>query len=122
MVYSYVTKAELENNNIVLTVQVDDFTAGEAVEISGQATQNDAALATFYAIQKVPGPDSSEHSYLTVTADPGDTKFEADQPVTVVARVAKVWVTVLIKDPDNLDAEKSAWTASKVAAVEADPR
>ena len=121
MVDSYVTRAEFDNKNIILTVQVDDFTVGEAVEISGQATQNDAALATFYGIQKVPGPDSSKHSYLKVTADPGDTKFEADQDVTVVARVAKVWVTVLSKDPGNPDAGKIAWTASKAAAVEADP-
>jgi phage tail sheath gpL-like len=121
VVYSYVTRAELENNNITLTVQVDDFAAGEAVEVSGQATQSDAALATFYAIQKVPGRDSSGHSYLKVTADPGDTKFEADQDVTVVARVAKVWVTVLSKDPGNPGAEKIAWTASKAAAVQAGP-
>ena len=118
MVETYVTKAELENNKIVLTVQVDDFTVGEAVEISGQATQNHAALATFYAIQKVPAPDTSKHSYLTVTADPGGTKFEADQDVTVVAKVAKVWVTVLTKDPDNPDAGKMAWTTSKAATLE----
>ena len=29
MVYSYVTEAELENDKIVLTVQVDDFQAAE---------------------------------------------------------------------------------------------
>ena len=51
MVNTYVTKAQLENNKIVLTVQVDGFQPGDAVEISGQATQNNAAFATFDEIK-----------------------------------------------------------------------
>ena len=50
-----VTKAQLENNKIVLTVQVDGFEPGDAVEISGQATQNNAAFATFDEIKDIPG-------------------------------------------------------------------
>ena len=53
MVDTYVTKAQLENNKIALTVQADDFKPGEAVEISGQATQNNAALATFDEIKTI---------------------------------------------------------------------
>ena len=54
-----------------------------------------------------------------MTADPVVAeKFEAEKDLTVVVRVAKVWVTVLSKDPDNPD----AWKASKAAMVEADPK
>ena len=131
MVDSYVTKAQLENNKIVLTVQVGDFKPGEAVEISGQATQNNAAFAPFYEIKDTPGTNTGAgstaypngNSSLTVTADPVDAeKFKAGEDITVVVRVAKVWVTVLSKDRDNLDPTNIAWTASKTATVEADPK
>ena len=59
MVNTYVTKAQLENNKIVLTVQVDGFEPGDAVEISGQATQNNAAFATFDEIKDIPGTKAS---------------------------------------------------------------
>ena len=120
MVYSYVTEAELENNKIVLTVQVDDFQDGGAVEISGQVTQyretqHDVVIATFYEIQNLPDPDSSGHRHLPVTVDPGDAKFDTGQEVTVVARVARVWVTVLSKDPDSSDSGYEGWKAEAAA-------
>jgi hypothetical protein len=136
-VKSYVPKAELKDGKILLTVQVADFTPGEAVEISGQATQNNGALATFYDIQNAPSannsgdwgadpaaqPDSA--SSVTVEAYPVDAAlfeagFEAGEPVTVVARVAKVWVTVLSKD--DTDEKIKAWTESTAATVRALPR
>lgn len=131
MVNTYVTKAQLENNKIVLTVQVDGFEPGDALEISGQATQNNAAFATFDEIKDIPGTKAGAKagtgspaypngkSSLPVTADPVVAeKFEAEKDLTIVVRVAKVWVTVLSKDPDNPD----AWKASKAAMVEADPK
>lgn len=119
MVDSYVTKAKLQNNKTVLTVQLDDFKADGPVEISGEVTQNqaaqdNAAIATFYEIQNLPHPDAGGHRYLTVTADPGDTKFDAGQALIVVARVARVWVTVL--GPDKPDPEYMAWTEKAAAS------
>jgi hypothetical protein len=132
-VKSYVPKAELKDDKILLTVQVGDFQPGEAVEISGQATQNNGALATFYDIQNAPAINNSgdtaaqpySASSLTVEAHPVDATlfeagFEAGEPVTVVARVAKVWVTVLSKD--DTDEKIKAWTESTAATVRALPR
>ena len=127
MVDSYVSRAELESNKIVLTVHVSDFQPGEAVEISGQATQDNAAFAPFYEIKNIPGTNTGAaahpngNSLLTVTAAPVDAeKFEAGKDITVVARVAKVWVTVLREDTDKPPPATAAWTASE-AAMEADP-
>ena len=110
---------------------MDGFEPGDALEISGQATQNNAAFATFDEIKDIPGTKAGAKagtgspaypngkSSLPVTADPVVAeKFEAEKDLTVVVRVAKVWVTVLSKDPDNPD----AWKASKAAMVEADPK
>lgn len=102
---SYVTSAALTTDaqsvtQIALTVQVDDFVSGEMVEISGQATQSGGAFANYYDIQKVPdavtGADGKSHRAVTVTTHPIPTfPFMQGQPVTVVLRVSRVWVTVL---------------------------
>ena len=50
-----------------------------------------------------------------MTVDPGDAKFDTAQEVTVVARVARVWVTVLSKDPHSSDSEYEGWKAEAAA-------
>jgi hypothetical protein len=99
---SYATNAQMTpGGQIELTVQLDDFTPEETVELSGQATQTGGAFANFYDIVQVPkdsttGPDGKEHYYVSVTTSPlPPHKFRKDQDVTVFLKAAKVWVTVL---------------------------
>jgi hypothetical protein len=107
---SYVTSAKITGGKIRLTVRVDDFKpeddTAEYVEISGQATQTAGAFANFYDIQQVPAtpngpadpgdPPGTRHYEIYVTGAPIPHQF-TDKDVTVVMRVAKVWLTVLGK-------------------------
>jgi len=120
---SYVTQAELRQDKVVLTVRVDDFKAGAAVELSGQATMTNGAFATFYDVQNVPAPDDQGHLSLTVAATPVDmARFEkgnaAGDDITVVTRVSMVWATVLGRhheNPDNPNPNSLAWRIVKEA-------
>ena len=97
--HSLVTGAKIDGKNIVLTVNVDSFAPGEYVEISGCATQayetqGEGGFATFSEIQEIKNTKSDKPAELKVKAKL--TKdFQQDQDVTVVVRVAKVWITVL---------------------------
>jgi len=105
----YVTSATITNDGkIQLSVQVinaqdSNFTPGEYVEISGQATQTNGAFANFYDIQKIPaGPNGDENDpndrdnyYIYVTGSPSPHKFRNDRDVSVIARVARLWLSVL---------------------------
>ncbi len=89
----YVTRVSLIDGQIVLTVQVDEFPIGVSVEISGYATQNGGAFATFYDINSVT-ENSDGTAAIYVKARPVQP-FKKGDPVTVVLRVARVWATVL---------------------------
>jgi hypothetical protein len=99
MPHSEVTKIELKDNKIYLTVKVDGFDVDESVEISGHATQANGpngAIATFYHLQNPPLPLSSDGSFeVTVIADPPSAGFVVGDVITVVGRAAKIWSTVL---------------------------
>lgn len=102
---SYVTSATITNGKLELSVRVDDFTAGEYVEVSGQATQTGGAFANIYDIQQVPAEPNvpadpnitgdKPHFHIYVTGAPVPHQFMTEQDVTTVIRVAKVWLTVL---------------------------
>lgn len=94
----YVTSVTLKDNQIVLTVRVDNFKPGESLEISGQATQNGGAFAAFHDTQSVPEPNPDGTAYIYVKATPSE-QFENRRNVTVVLRAAKVWATVLGESP-----------------------
>jgi len=94
MPHPYVTKVTLKDNQIVLTIQVDDYPTGEPLEISGHATQNGGAFAVFNDIRHVPGPNPDGTAYIYVTA-PASQPFVKGHAVTVVLRAATVWATVL---------------------------
>jgi hypothetical protein len=101
MTHPYVTNVTLKNNQIVLTIQVDEFSPGEPLEISGQITQSGGAFATIYTIAEVPTTPNGDNGeyYLVVVADPiPPHRFRQDQDVTVFLRVAKVSVTVLVEE------------------------
>ena len=89
----YVSGVTLKGGQIVLTVQLDEYLAGQPVEISGYATQNSGAFANFYGIQTVgANPDGTVVMYVEATPEKA---FIAGEDVTVSLRAAKVWVTVL---------------------------
>jgi hypothetical protein len=90
----YVTNVTLKNNQIVLKIEVDEFTTGETLEISGHATQTGGAFAVFNDIQPVPEQDPDGGAYIWVTA-PSSQDFKKGHAVTVVLRAARVWTTVL---------------------------
>ena len=116
---SYVTSATFNAaGQIELTVRVDNFPPGDYVEISGHATQTSGAFANYYSIEVVPAlpantsnpanpPAANAPNTVTVTADPvPPQRFLPNEDVTVVVRVAKVWVTVLGGQPQP----KPAWS------------
>ena len=90
----YVTKVTFLGKQIVLTIQVDELTPGDSVEISGHATQNGGAFAVFNDIQQVPKPNLDGTAFMYVKASPSE-EFKKGHPVTVVLRAARVWTTVL---------------------------
>lgn len=99
MPYSQVPRIELnQDGTINLLVNVSGFDPGTPIEISGQATQDNGAVATFYSVQKMP---PSGPLYVARLSAVPPNKFAAGFPVTVVARAAQVWITALEADTDS---------------------
>lgn len=129
----YVTSATITDGKIVLSVRLDKFTPNEYVEISGQATQINGAFANFYDIQQVPAepnvpadpsiPGDTEHYDVDVTGAPSPHQFKGNQDVSVVARVATVWLTVLQGKPPakgyggGLAPDGATWKAKTVSQL-----
>jgi hypothetical protein len=117
--HTAVLRIELKDDgSISLTVIVFGFQADTLVEISGDLTQANGAVATFYDVQKLPDPaNPDDGSVLTVTADPpaiadSSVNFEPEHVITVVGRTraVKIWGTVLHRDPDELPpGTKAVW-------------
>lgn len=77
-------------------VAVDDFKDGQQVEVTGTITQPSGSFATFHWIQTISRPNGSEpNAPLELEVPIGLTDLTGDEDVTVVARVAEVWSTVL---------------------------
>lgn len=89
-----------DDNTISLDVSVDGFEEGSPIEISGDVTQANGAVATFYSVQTVPPPNGNKESIVTVDSVRVSSKdsFEATHSITVVARAAEVWITTLDQD------------------------
>jgi hypothetical protein len=101
MGYGKVSKVQITDSTITLSVDLDGFDPGTLVEISGNATQDNGAVTTFYAVQAIPA-GSSEEVTLPVVSPVQPNTFKADSPVTVVARAAAVWINTL--NPDTSQA------------------
>ena len=100
MPYSAVSRVELnEDNSINLEINIDGFDKETYIEISGQAIQGNGAIATFYSVQEMK-PDSNKKATLTVASISAvqPNKFVKGFPITVVARAAEVWITMLDND------------------------
>ncbi len=96
---SEVPRVELnEDGTINLVVDVHGFDAGSPVEISGQVTQDNGAVATFYSVQEM--PQNGRVFVKRLAAVPPKT-FGPGFPMTVVARAAEVWISTLEEDEDS---------------------
>jgi hypothetical protein len=140
MGHSEVPRIELnKNGTITLYVDVPNFDEGTPIEISGQATQANGAVATFYSVQIMPrhGTQDKPLAVRSVRAVPPN-QFAEGFPITVVARAAEAWITTLefqAPDPDegaqpnrgavwqgNPSKIKAAWKSSSYGyAVQASP-
>jgi hypothetical protein len=117
MPHSEVTKIELRDNKITLTIKVLGLEEGTIVEISGQATQANGAIATFHDVQKLLRPKSPGTGFLVkVTAD-SSAKFGKGEVITVAGRTraAKIWGTVLHEDKDEKRQGITVWKAERKA-------
>jgi hypothetical protein len=104
-----------EDNTISLDVSVDGFDADSPIEISGDVTQANGAVASFYQVETVPKPISGQETVVTVESVRASSKigFVATDPITVVARAAEVWITMLATDGEFRTSEaagvQAAW-------------
>jgi hypothetical protein len=104
-----------QDNTISLDVSVDGFEPNTPIEISGQATQTNGAVATFYDVQTVPAPNSDKQMIVTVKSVSVASKnaFVATDPISVVARAAEVWLTTLDQDGEftaqDANGVQAAW-------------
>ena len=114
MPHTQVSEIDLnDDGSVSLIVEVFGFDPGTTVEISGHATQDNGAIATFYDVQKLPFPDSPDSgSILTMTAEPS-AEFVAGDVITVAgqARAVKIWGTILDGDPKLPEGIKAVWKA-----------
>jgi hypothetical protein len=111
--HSAVPRIQLnKGNTITLQVSVYGFETGKPVEIFGEASQINGVVAPFYRVEPMPEPDEGEET-ATITLDQipiiasgkSDT-FDTTLPITVVARAAEAWITIL-----NLGKFQSAATS-----------
>jgi hypothetical protein len=113
---SQVPKVELnEDTTINIEVNVYGFDAGTPVELTGQATQANGAIASFYSVQAMPEHDG-ESGLIWVESIPlaSSKEFDAGFPITVVVRATEAWVTTLEgappkKNPRTGSVPKGAW-------------
>jgi hypothetical protein len=97
---SQVPRIELNpDGSINIKVSVYGFDEGTPVELSGQATQINGAVATFYQVQATPPHDGETVDLLLSSVAPVlPNKFDAGFPITVVVRATEAWITTLDKD------------------------
>ena len=92
-------------DKISLSVEVTDFeTTKGGIEISGQATQDSGALATFSEVVDFArdATQTNDGWFVNVTAKTiPPVQFDKDEEITVFVRVARVWVTVLEQGADT---------------------
>ena len=113
MAFSQVPRIELsQDGTVTFFVNVGGFRVGTPVEISGHATQTNGAVATFRDVQLMPKGDPEEGVILVVRGVPviGST-FTTDEPITVIARAADVWIDKLHLDTGHQALSEAIGTA-----------
>ena len=106
-----------DDDSISLVVDVYGFDKGTQVEISGEATQANGAVAVFYSTLEM--PEHEDGKPVPVTLDRvkvrSKNKFAAGFTITVVARAAEAWSTMLVQDGDAVSATTNVGTGIPVA-------
>ena len=108
MGYGKVTEVQIMDKTITLSVELEGFDVGMLVEISGTATQDNGAVATFYDVKEMPATSAGVATVMVESAVPPD-QFDPEVTVTAVARAAAVWINTLDPDPD----QPAAWKLRK---------
>jgi hypothetical protein len=136
---SQVPRVELNpDGSISIQVSVYGFDGGTPVELSGQATQANGAVATFYQVQATPPHDGETVDlWVSSVAPVAPNKFDAGFSITVVVRATEAWITTLDQDATSSgfisrkegsagSALSGAWTSNSygwaVAPSPAQPR
>ena len=102
---SAVPKVQLnKDGTISLEVSVYGFEEDTPIEIFGQATQENGAIAAFYSAQPMPAHKEDESATITLDSIKvfSQKKFAVGFPITVVARAAVAWITTLV---DNMETD-----------------
>jgi hypothetical protein len=100
MGFSEVPRIDIgQDGTVTFYVNVGGFEVGTPVEISGYATQTNGVIATFRDVQKMtegnPKDGPEEGVIMVVKVPVIGSAFAANEPITVVATAADVWITVL---------------------------
>jgi|SRR5215471_712735 len=128
--YSAVPNIQLNQGaTITLEISVYGFDEGDPVEIFGAVSQINGAVAPFYAVKPMPYHEQGKSATITLdripiikpdTPDTPDT-FDATLPITVVARAADAWVTILTPGVQPLAIGtgefQAGWNQSKVSSA-----
>jgi hypothetical protein len=97
---SHVPRIELnQDGTINLVVDVYGFDVETPIEISGQVTQENGAVAPFYSVQFMP-ISTGESALLSVASIPvvPGINFTPGFPIKVFVRAAESWITTLDED------------------------
>jgi hypothetical protein len=110
-----------KDETISLEVSIYGFEKDTRVEISGQATQENGAIAKFYSTLIMPEVKNEESVLVTLNSISvsSEKKFAAHLPITVVARAAEVWISTLVEveGPEKSSALKTPLSTDTPTAI-----
>jgi hypothetical protein len=114
-----------QDGTIDIQVAIYDFDGGTPVEITGQATQESGAIASFYSVQAVPAHADGTSALMEVKSVPvvAPYSFDPHDPVTITVKVALAWNVEMypITDPGKLPniepAPKGGWESNSFGAA-----
>lgn len=110
-----------DDNTISIQVDIYGFAAGTPIKISGQATQDSGAVASFYSVQDVPAHAEDESVPMWVKSVPvvAPNHFDPNFPTTITVEAAQTWTvqmngtTDLGGLPATVPAAIGGWTSSR---------
>jgi hypothetical protein len=120
MTHGWVKRIELnKDDTISLYFTVSGFNAGVPIEISGEASQTNGAVATFYNVRTMPSGAGSDEE-IDVGPIPTVGEFVKSDPITVVARASYVWVTSLRVGATSPASVAAGWVAPSNGSYKAE--